>query len=312
MAEQRPESSVVQQIASATLGENITVEPVTEGVSTYVYRLLRGSGVLYLRILPEVGASFAPEVMVHMLLHRQGVRVPNVVYWEDRNTLVERSVMITTAIAGTQIDRADPGTNARNILRAAGRDLAVLNHVPVDGFGWIKRDAPGDTQLRADLPTERDMMLAGFESALRILGKTALAATDCDRLRDVVHGHIALLDATRAYLAHGDFDVTHIFCDARRYTGIIDLGEIKGAGPYYDLGHFRFHDGEALPGTVLPYLLEGYQELVPLPSDADRRIALASLLIGVDFLARTYVRLGEHNREHALAAIGRDINLLTA
>lgn len=312
VTEQRPERSVVQQIANAALGGNSTVEPVTDGASTYVYRLWRGSEVLYVRILPEAGLSFAPEAAVHTLLCRQGLRVPDVLYWEDCNPLVERSVMITTAIPGSPVYQADLSASIGSILRAAGRDLAMLNHVPVEGFGWIKRDALSNTRLQADLPTERDLMLARFEPALRTLEKTVLAAIDGDRLRDVVHGHTALLDATEAHLAHGDFDVTHIFCDTGRYTGIIDLGEIRGTGPYYDLGHFRFHDGETLPRTVLPYLLEVYQEITPLPSDADRRIALASLLIGVDFLARTYARLGEHNRQHALAALGRDINMLAS
>jgi hypothetical protein len=44
-------------------------------------------------------------------------------------------------------------------------------------------------------------------------------------------------------MPYGDLDLTHIYCQDGHYTGIIDLGEIRGTGPYYDLGHFRFHDG---------------------------------------------------------------------
>jgi aminoglycoside phosphotransferase (APT) family kinase protein len=89
----------------------------------------------------------------------------------------------------------------------------------------------------------------------------------------------SLLDARHAHLAHGDLDLTHIYCQHGQYTGIIDLGEIQGTGPYYDLGHFRFHDGEHVSTIALPDVQVGYQEITPLPVDADRRIALASLLI---------------------------------
>ena len=35
----------------------------------------------------------------------------------------------------------------------------------------------------------------------------------------------------QAYLAHGDFDATHIWLDDQgRYAGIIDFGEMRGAG----------------------------------------------------------------------------------
>lgn len=307
----RPDRSAIQAIAARILHGAIVVEPIEEGVSTYVYRLVRGADLFYLRVLPEEGATFASEAAVHTLLCRAGVRVPEVVYWEDLNHLVERSVMITTEIKGTSIGQYDAGSALPDMLRSAGRDLAVMNRVSVDGFGWIRRDLVGDDRLRADLPTEDAFMLADLDRALRILAGTVLETRQVRMIREVARDYAALLDAPHAHLAHGDFDVTHIYCDQGRYTGIIDFGEIKGTGPYYDLGHFSFHDGETLPSTVLPSLLEGYQEITPLSSDAERRIATASLLIGVGFLARTHHRLAKHNRLQAIAALERDLRFLT-
>ena len=85
----------------------------------------------------------------------------------------------------------------------------------------------------------------------------------------------------RAWLAHGDLDVTHIYQRDGRYTGIIDFGEIRGADRRYDLGHFHLHDGETLAGLVLPDLLAGYREVAPLPPEAERQIRLLGLLIGL-------------------------------
>ena len=308
----RPTTQLVQDVAAAALGGAVVVEPVGEGVSTYVYRLRRSAEAFYLRVLPEDGATFAPEVAAHAILRQHGVHVPEVIYWDDYNQLVGRSVMITTEIKGAAIGQSDLGAELPDILQAAGRDIAVLNRVPVQGFGWVRRDVPGDQGLRGKVPTEYEFMLADFDRFLDILDGTVLETRQTRLIRDVIADHIGLFDAAQANLAHGDFDVTHIFCHGGRYTGIIDLGEIRGTGPYYDLGHFRFHDGETLPVPLLPYLLEGYREVTALPAEADRRIALASLLIGVRFLARTYTRLAKHNRLHATTAIARDVMFFTA
>jgi aminoglycoside phosphotransferase (APT) family kinase protein len=309
----RPDSSIIESIATTALGGNISaIEPVLEGRSTYVYRLVRGAEAFYARVLPEAGASFAPEAAAHTMLRRQGVRVPDVVFWEELNSQVDRSVMITTAITGQAITESAAPHKLGEVLRAAGHDLALLNQLPVDGFGWIKRDIPADSALRADLPTESAFMLAELDSSLATLNSIALDMRQSDdAIRAAVATYAALLDTERSGLAHGDLDTTHICNDQGRYTGLIDLGDIRGTGPYYDLGHFHFHDGERLPAPLLPYLLEGYGEVSPLPPNADQRITLASLLIGVRFLARTHARLAERNRLHAIAAISRDVRFLT-
>ncbi len=306
----RPNSSLIRVITAAALGGDIVVEPIKEGISTYVYRLVRDADAFYLRVLPEEGATFAPEVAAHMLLRRRGVQVPDVVYWEDLNHVVERSGMITTEIKGTAIGQGRAGVALPDMLRSAGRDLAVINRVLVDGFGWISRDMLGDQRLRATFRTEREFMLADLSHSLSVLENGPLGSREIAMIRRLACDHPELFDAPHACLAHGDFDVTHIYNHQGRYSGIIDLGEIRGTGPYYDLGHFHFQDGETLPATLLPYLLQGYEEVAPLPPDAGRRVAFDSLLIGVGFLARTHTRLAKRNLLHAITAIERDLKSL--
>ena len=119
------------------------------------------------------------------------------------------------------------------------------------------------------------------------------------------------LDNQVARLTHGDFDVTHIFEHDRRYSGIIDWGEIRGASMWYDLGHFRMHDGAQLDARVLPWLLEGYAQVVGLPDDSWSHICFASLLIAVRASARSWVR---HGHDYAgglgLLSIRRDLAAL--
>ncbi len=264
----------------------LAVERVEEGVSTHVYRVHRDEKVFYLRVLPEADGSFAPEVRVHALLRERNVKVPEVVYFEHYNQPLQRSVMVTTEIRGRHIGYCSDEKDLRNILIEAGRDLAVINSIRVKGFGWIKRDCSEITQLEAELPTYRAFMLERLEDDLAVLGQYVLNRKEGVAIREVIDRFDGLLEGEQAWLAHGDFDATHIYQENGRYSGIIDFGEIRGTDAFYDLGHFRMYDGETLHSLVFPYLIEGYKEVASLPSDYEQRVCLSSLLIAVRTLAR--------------------------
>jgi aminoglycoside phosphotransferase (APT) family kinase protein len=288
-----------------------SVEYLTEGISTFVYRIVRGDERFYLRVLPEADASFAPEVRVHALLRERGVRVPEVVYFEHRNELLGLSVMLTTEIAGESIASRGLDEDLPTILFAAGRDLALVNSVPVAGFGWIARDQPVVAALAADLPTNRAFLAEHLNGDLAALRAHGLDAAAVASIEAIIARYDAWLGAERATLAHGDFDATHIYAHEGVYSGIIDCGELRGTDRWYDLGHFRLHDGELVPTMLLPWLLAGYRTVTPLPDDAERRIAFASLLIGIRTLTRTLAR---HPTSpliaHCLRALRRDITFL--
>jgi aminoglycoside phosphotransferase (APT) family kinase protein len=268
----------IERVAAGIVGcaSALAVTRVADGHSTFVYRVLHGETTWYLRVLPEAGESFAPEARVHALLRARGVRVPDVVSCEDRNPLLGRSVMLTTEIPGRPIRPDLPSDRLRAILIEAGRDLARINRIPVAGFGWIVRDTPTAT-LAAEVPTYRDFALEAIEERLAYLaGHGLLGVRQVDAVRRIIAERAAWLDTRHAFLAHGDFDATHIFHDGGRYTGIIDFGEIRGTDPFYDLGHF-FMENRAF----LPDLLMGYGEIAPLPPDAMARIHFASLFIRI-------------------------------
>jgi aminoglycoside phosphotransferase (APT) family kinase protein len=270
---------------------HVEIERAGDGISTAVYRLQRGEEVFYLRVLPEIGQSFAPEAYVHTLLCGLGVHVPEVVYFEHYNEGLQRSVMVTSEISGRHLGWLATGPETSEILRQAGRELAIINAVPVEGFGWIKRDSESVSGLEAEGSSHREFLLEDLDSHLSVLGKTALTAHEVAAVREAVRLRSSRLEVEQGQLAHGDFDLTHIYQEGGRYTGIIDFGEIRGTGRYYDLGHFRLHDGEIAPYEALPFLLAGYQEAAPLPHDHESQIALVSLLVGVRFMARDLQRL---------------------
>lgn len=313
MRNERPAIKRIVQAISCIFPHmtQLHIEPILEGVSTYVYRIHYANDIFYLRVLPEMNASFAPEVAVHKLLRDKHVKVPDILYFEHYNALLEQSIMVTTEIKGEHFGHCSTAQEQRNILIEAGQDLAIINSIPIKHFGWIRRDSAEPASLEAEHSSYRSFVEEFLESDLALLATEALNPSTITAIRAIIYRFDSWLDGEQAWLAHGDFDVTHIYQAQGHYTGIIDFGEIRGTNKLYDLGHFRLHDGETLTSLVLPYLLEGYQKITPLPADYEQKIAFSSLLIAI----RTLVRIIRKSpnllyRQHTLQAIERDIQTL--
>lgn len=288
-----------------------SIERVEEGVSTYVYRIRSNNDVFYLRLLPEIGASFAPEVYVHQLLITKGVKVPDVVYYEHYNEVLQQSLMLITEIQGTHLGHCSSQKDQKAVLREAGRDLAIINSIPVKQFGWINRDFSRATQLEAEFRSFRAFIYEFLENDLILLeASRILRSSDVTAISSILECYDTWLNEEQAWLAHGDFDVTHIYQQRGHYTGIIDFGEIRGANVFYDLGHFCMHDGETLPNLVLPYLLEGYKEVVALPQDYELRISFSSLLIAIRGLAHITKKDPNRPLGHGPQALTRAVEKL--
>ena len=263
-------------------------ERVTEGVSTVVYRARRREERFYLRILPELGLTFAPEVKVHERARALGCRVPEVLAYEVRNPVLERSLMLTREIPGRPIGPEIDRVVAREVLNEAGRDLARINSISVGGFGWVKRQS-GDVNdpLSAAHQSFGSLIESEYRPALASLPDDAVPGIQFDRIVAALDDAIALLGSNApARLAHGDFDTSHIFVQEDQYSGIIDFGEIRGMPWFYDLAHHRMHDRERLPFSTLKWLIQGYRDITSVPVDIDDQLSAMSLLIATRALQR--------------------------
>jgi aminoglycoside phosphotransferase (APT) family kinase protein len=275
--------SAVTQFARTIVPSDppLTVARVAQGVSTIVYRVDSGQQTYYLRILPEPDASFAPEVAAYQQLRAAGLHVPEVVYFEHYSALFQRSLMLTTAIAGHAIGYRQRPAAVQQIIIEAGRDLAQLNKVSVQGYGWVRRDTP-NPRLCAEHPTLPAWLAEEFEAPIRALRRYHdLTSRDTNILLGLLGMACEQLQHEPAILAHGDFDVTHIYHHEGAYTGIIDFGEIRGTHQLYDLGHFAVENSE-----LLPFLLKGYTAVAPLRDGAMHHIHLTGLLIAARRVGR--------------------------
>lgn len=303
----------VEVVASRIFPSGHTqVERVLSGISTYVYRIVSHGQRYYLRILPEEGASFAPEVAALTHLRELDFNVPQVVYFEEYNQMLERSIMVETEIKGQALSKSSlSDAMFESVGREAGRELARINALPVDGFGWITADSKRSGSLRARWPTNRAFALEFREADLAYLRLHVLPPQECVELERVLAFYDSWLDVDQGYLAHGDFDTTHVFHEEGHYTGIIDFGEVRGTSRWYDLAHFRIRDGAFPLYRVFPALERGYAEVSPFPADYELHLRFTSVLINLRALSRAFqTRLPDEYIWRQLDTLREDLTVL--
>ncbi|MDQ3327667.1 MAG: aminoglycoside phosphotransferase family protein [Chloroflexota bacterium] len=207
------------------------VERVVAGGSSQVYRIRRDAAVYYLRFAEQPGESLAPEARVHELLRERGVRAPKIVHRAPTSTAFGRSFMVTSEIAGRPVAECSDRTSVRRILTEAGKDLAIINKLPVDGFGFLRRDRVVGSRLQGPFSTHCAWVSQHLDEDLHRIAGRALLESEVWALRHILQRYEAWLQEDQVWLAHGDFDTTHIFQQDGRYTGIIDFGEVRGTEP---------------------------------------------------------------------------------
>ncbi|WP_028550792.1 phosphotransferase family protein [Paenibacillus sp. UNC451MF] len=306
-----PPIDLVEQIANESLNKTVkTIERELSGGSTYVYRLQFEDDTLYLRILPEEDWSFAAEVQVHSLLRERGVLVPKVTFFASHPRILGMSFMIVEEIHGANVINCGSKDMYDNILMQAGKQIAVINQVRVDGFSWVKRDNDeSGVPLRGEKISLHDYLYEFLDKYLVVLSQNGFNQMEISQIKSLLNTGTALMGRHEPCLAHGDFDDSHIFSHNGAFTGIIDFGEIQGSSPLYDLGHFKLHDGQYDPNRQgFRSLAMGYNEVRELSHDDQLEIDLWALWIGVRRLGR--VRKWCRYHDHLLKTVKIEMELL--
>ena len=276
------EAQALRALVARLAGPGCTIERALGGMSTPVYRVHRREECLYLRMSEDAGGSMHAEVAVQEHLQEAGVAVPEVIAMDDAPEIGRGVMLVREVPGGPLVD--DDEIDRVPILRGAGRDLARINALAVQGFGWIRRDEPV-WPPRGEDATYEAFVDSGTASiavvADRLDGSQAsVLATRVERAR---------ADDPPSRLAHGDFDATHIYQRDGVYTGVIDFGEIRGAEPHYDLSFFLVQDASR---AMLGDLIAGYAEVALLPVDLEARLQRSATVIVATQLCRWIRRDG--------------------
>lgn len=251
------------------------VEPVLEGVSTSVFRLRNGNDILYLRLSAE--ESFGPEVRVHEILLQRGVEIPRVEYFEDFNEKLGSSLMVVSEVKGMALDKVRDADEHLEVLKAAGRDLAAINSVSVEKFGWIKKGR-GARELVAEFGTYYDYAQVELGDRLTKIVKAGFFDEEMvAKIRNMLTDPQNFTAINTPRLTHGDFAASHIYEDRGRYSGIIDLSDIKATSGFSDLAHLKIYNPGLFEGV-----LAGFREVTPLPKDFNRILTLELLIVALE------------------------------
>jgi Ser/Thr protein kinase RdoA (MazF antagonist) len=278
------DSDALESLGRRAFGTAVSLsfQRVPDGLRTQVYRVIRDRDVFYLRLAETAGDNLETDAELHRHLGALGVRVPEVVHVERFDERIGRSVLISAAVPGVPLEQVWSRSGATSVLRAAGADLARMNQVRVHGFGRIAREGPGP--LRARLGSYPELVAAGLPMPWPGQLTSVFSVQALDQIE-------AMLDRERsravpiAHLAHGDVRLAHIFTQRASYTGLIDLGEIRGADPYFDLGYFHLNAPDELYPDLLTALVDGYQDVQPLPADHHEAIRQAAVVHGLPELS---------------------------
>ncbi|MCL2323210.1 MAG: phosphotransferase [Oscillospiraceae bacterium] len=281
--------NIVQQVINNYFRSNVELEQMKSGVSTYVYRVWHDNQLYYLRVLPE-DASFAAEAKAHEIMLECGINVPKPIYFEHKNILLEKSLMLTSEIPGQCIEIN--GTNNTDLLLNAGKQLALINSIKVDGFGFINRNNFHD--LTGEKHTFKEYY---YDKLYAYIDSLYSYGFDTDNIKKIMDKAYLMLETKDAFLVHGDFDSTHIFQNDGLYSGIIDFGEIRGSNYLYDLGHFKLHEDF----DSFKYLAKGYNDVRKLAAEDYRKIDYLALFVG----------LGRSKYEHYRNLVKKQLEVLS-
>jgi aminoglycoside phosphotransferase (APT) family kinase protein len=266
------------------LGPELSVARTPAGVAAQVYRVHAAGRVLYARIAEEDHDDLSVDAALLEHLAGLGLRVPQVVHVEPFDQTLGRSVLIMGEVAGEPLAGCREQRAARRVARAAGRELAVLNSVGVRGFGWVQRQPP-PWPLRATSRTYAEFVTRYLPDPWPGPLGRLFTASELERLWVLVDSE-RRRDLAGGSLAHGDFDTTHIFQVDGDYSGLIDFGEIRGAEPLFDLGHFCLWEHQRTPLPLWDELLAGYGEVAALPAGHKELVGRSATLLGLRQLVR--------------------------
>jgi aminoglycoside phosphotransferase (APT) family kinase protein len=237
---------------------DFAIERMGSGGSTPVYRITQGEDIAWLRLAEQPGERRDAEVRAHEFALERGIWVPAILRFEAEPPELARSAALTSTIPG--IPLSEYRGHADTVIGDAAADLASLNAIPVIGYGWVGSVQETDRRLVAEHPVRASWATEYATAAATVAGAGILPGPDALHLADAIGQWCALPGGAMSNLAHGDFDATHIYVDpgTGAYQGMIDLGEIRGADPVYDLGHALAHGFDQRERSMAHALIAAY------------------------------------------------------
>ncbi len=241
------------------------------GIFNAMYVLGGGEYVLRIpRDAPPFIAALRKESVAVPAAKAAGVRTPTLRAFDDSLDLLPVPYAIYERVRGETLGLLDlEPTDTPEVWRELGRDLARLH------LG-VSNDGPTAGLEPEPLPDPRllsvELVSAGYFTPMEARWLSAWL----DNLAS------AALPPVEKRFRHGDIQTTNVMVGTGtlEYLALIDWGACGWGDPAYDFA--------GIPLRAVPFMLSGYREVAPLPSDetAEARILFRHLQLSLYLLGR--------------------------
>ena len=262
----------------------LSIEKMNDNFSTTVWRIKTSDTTLYLRYHEKEDEAlanlFEPEAIALEQVKKAGARVPGVVSWNDDCSYFPRPFIILSEVKGTSLTKdLQDKTQIESVLYEAGRDLALINSVKTIKFGYCNdRQTKKNQKVTGNDNSWYDFIKCPEQESLVLFQKKGLLTEhDAHRIQKAFAENRNAFSISTGYLAHGDFDFSHIFHTNGKYSGIIDFGDKRSFDPVYDLAHFNMYEPK-----FMKYVKRGWIERV-IAEDLHPELDLQSLDTRIQF-----------------------------
>ena len=243
------------------------VERLAGSVGNQDFMLFTGVGDFVLKASSQ--QDLAVEAWACQRVARAGVVVPEIIGLEVQRLSLPLPFLLMRRLSGTAVEESSAA------LVAAGRQLAIVHSLQLDGYGGLVIDgseASGSSVSWAAFLAELTSGLPDLVTG-RVLPEP-LAAAASTTVRQLTN---ELSFAGPSVLLHGDLKLAHIFATSADHVGLIDWGDASAGDPRLDLGRMSMAGPTAFASFLSGYGMTSTAEL-------DRILAGYRLVWNIDAL----------------------------
>lgn len=191
--------------------------------------------------------------------------------------------------------------NLSAILIQLGKDMALWQSIPIEGYGPFDVDGLRTDRclkgLHADYPSYFGLNLENHLNYL--VDHDFFSAQYAGSLWSVIEKHLPLLNLPKPCLVHKDMALWNLLGDSDRIQSYIDWDDAVAGDPCDDIALM----GCFFSGAELEPLIRGYSYVQPLPAEFELRFWL-HLLRNMIFKAVIRVGAGYFNRDSNFFLLG--------
>jgi aminoglycoside phosphotransferase (APT) family kinase protein len=271
------EAALTQIWDANGLGQVRSIRPAKRGMNNLATEINGTHVIRFDRLDLDEPCRYLSEQLAYQKLHEVGIPAPEVIALDLSKSICPYHYIILTKIDGvpliddwasfTEQQKADAG-------RAAGRYLAMMHNIPLNGFG------------RLNFPKTRwiDHIEWFFaEYAPIVLQRGIIDQRIYDRMRACIDNMRPIIDSvTIGRLVHSDYQFENLLHRDGKITGIIDFEWSLSGDPSWDFKLDEQWDSDC-PGSA-SYISEGYASLRALPDDHVLRVSLYKIKFYLDYL----------------------------